>query len=215
MADRDRGRAEENWRERASDSLDRELDAALAKYAAVEPRAGLEERVVANLRAERARVRLQAWWRCSAMAALAAVVVVAVALASRSGWPTHPVVTNHHSVPTQAPKQPAAQVASNGDGNRVRPLPPGTVRNRTAPRPHPPVAVASQPKLALFPSPAPLSEQEKILKNYVAKYPQQAVLIARAANEALRRDQLEQMQAFASGEPATDSEQPNNDTTER
>ena len=38
------------------DELDRMLDATLAKYAAAEPRAGFEERVLANLRAERARV---------------------------------------------------------------------------------------------------------------------------------------------------------------
>ena len=41
---------------RKQDEFDRMLDAALAKYAAVEPRTGLEERVLANLRAEQARV---------------------------------------------------------------------------------------------------------------------------------------------------------------
>jgi len=35
---------------------DCEFDDALAKYARVEPRAGLEERILANLRAEQARV---------------------------------------------------------------------------------------------------------------------------------------------------------------
>ena len=36
---------------RESDDLDRALDAALAKYTSVEPRAGLDERILANLRA--------------------------------------------------------------------------------------------------------------------------------------------------------------------
>ena len=42
-----------DWQAAERDPLDRDLDAALAKYAAVEPRAGLEDRVLANLRAER------------------------------------------------------------------------------------------------------------------------------------------------------------------
>jgi hypothetical protein len=60
-----------------------------------------------------------------------------------------------------------------------------------------------------------LSEQEKILMKYVARYPEQAVLVARAASEALRRDQLEEMKASASGVLAPDSAEPNNDMTER
>jgi hypothetical protein len=40
-------------RQDAGDDLDRLLDAALAKYAQVEPRSGLENRVLATLHAER------------------------------------------------------------------------------------------------------------------------------------------------------------------
>jgi hypothetical protein len=47
------------------------------------------------------------------------------------------------------------------------------------------------PKLDQFPSPQPLSEQEKILAAYVAKYPEDALLLAQARAEALRRDALE------------------------
>ncbi len=74
--------------DRKQDELDRMLDAALAKYAAVEPRTGLEDRILANLRAERTRVPDRAWWRWSVAGALAAVVVVALALAWRSGKPS-------------------------------------------------------------------------------------------------------------------------------
>ena len=201
------------------DELGRTLDAALAKYAAVEPRQGFEERVLANLRAEGARVPDRAWWQWPVIAAavVAAVVVVALALTWRSGKPSHPVVASHPSAPTQAPKEPATQVVSNGTGDGVRPLEHGAIRRTAAHTSHRKEVVAANPKLDQFPSPHPLSEQETILKNYVAKYPEQAVLIARAANEALLRDQLEevQMQPFASGDPATDSEQPNNSTTDR
>jgi|SRR5271157_805684 len=196
------------------DDLDRALDAALAKYAAVEPRAGLEERVLANLRAERARVPDRAWWRWSAAAALTAVVVVAVTLALRSGRPTQPVVVRHTPAATQSPREPERH-ATTGGAKPVRPRGSPPI-HRTLARSDQPKAVvaAAMPKLDQFPSPQPLSEQEEILKSYVAKYPEQAVLIARAASEARRQDQLEEMRAL-SGDRTTDSEEPNNDTTER
>jgi hypothetical protein len=200
--------------DKTHDELDRVLDAVLAKYAEAEPRAGLEARVLANLRAERARVEDRTWWRWGLAAAALAVVVVTVALAWRSGRPSPPVVRSHPSAPTHVSKEPKKQVASNGVGNGVRPPRPGTAPTVTA-SPNGPIAIAQHPKLGQFPSPQPLSEQEKILQNYVAKYPEQAVLVARARSEELRRDQLEEMQAFPAGDPATNSEERNNDTTRR
>jgi hypothetical protein len=47
---------------------------------------------------------------------------------------------------------------------------------------------ASAPKLDVFPSPEPLSEQEKMLAAYVAQHHQQAVLIARARMAELKED---------------------------
>jgi len=200
------------------DELDRTLDAALAKYAAVEPREGLEDRVLANLRAERAQVPDRAWWRWSLAAALATVVVVALALAWRSGGPSHRVVENPPS-PTAQSAQTSAQVSSNDDRPQIRgaqsvPQERGAHRRAAIHHAQPKVVIAVVPKLDQFPSPQPLSEQEKILKSYVAKYPEQAVLIARAVSEARRQDQLEEMRALF-GDRTTDSEEPNNDTTER
>jgi len=78
--------------------------------------------------------------------------------------------------------------------------------------------VAATPRLDRFPSPEPLSEQERLLRNYVAQYPEQAVRLARLRSEALRQDQLEEMNAFP-GDRAPDSEERtdgrNNDTTRR
>jgi hypothetical protein len=197
------------------DEFDRRLDAALRKYAAVEPRIGLEERVLANLRAEQARVPDHAWWRWSAIAAVAAVIVVAMALSLRSHKPSHPVVANHPPTPIQAPKERGTEILSIAHRSGTRPA-----RSTTAPkpamRPSPPeVAMARAPKLEQFPSPQPLSEQEKLLQNYVAENPEQAVLLARARTEALRQDQLEEMNSFPSGDPARDSEERNHGTTER
>jgi hypothetical protein len=75
--------------------------------------------------------------------------------------------------------------------------------------------MAGNPKLDQFPSPRPLSEQEKLLQSYVAEYPERAVLIARARTEALRQDQLEEMKGFPSGDRGTDSDERNYDTTDR
>ena len=53
--------------------LDRVLDAALAKYAAVEPRDGLEARILANLRTEQAESLRRVWWKWALVAATAAI----------------------------------------------------------------------------------------------------------------------------------------------
>jgi hypothetical protein len=192
------------------DELDSILDTALAKYAASEPRPGLEDRVLANLRTQQTRTSASAWWRWSAAAALA-VVIVTVALALRSGKSSPPVVANYPAVATQALNQP---VTPSRGGSGILPPEPAAIPRHPKPR-HRPTAIAAQPKLDQFPSPQPLSEQERILAIYVAQYPKQAVLIARARSEELRQDQLEEMKAFRSGVPASDSEEPNSNSTER
>jgi len=170
--------------------LDSTLDAALARYAAVEPRPGLEERVLANLRAERAQVPDRSRWRVyciawSMVGALAAVVVVVVALAWRSGKPSHPVITDHSSAPAQVSKEPATLTVSNGDVNQVRtdPIrPQARAETRRTPVPHSQlkVVMAENPKLDQFPSPRPLTEEEKLALDYVQQFPEEASLIARA-----------------------------------
>jgi len=212
MADRDYETVETGGNPE-QDALGLELEAALAKYASVEPRAGLEERILANLQAEQTRADRPSW-RWGLAAAVAAVFVVAIAVAWRSGRPSRPVIASRPSVTIQGPKEPATS-ASNLAGILVRPEGHGAKQRAIVHRSQPEVVTAADHKLDQFPSPQPLSEQETILMNYVAKYPEHAVLVARAVSEALRRDQLEEMKAFASGVQAPDSEEPNNDTTER
>jgi hypothetical protein len=59
---------------------------------------------------------------------------------------------------------------------------------------HSPTVLAAGPRLEQFPSPQPLSEQEKILENYLANYPEHALLIAEARARALRQDAAEEAQ---------------------
>jgi hypothetical protein len=62
------------------------------------------------------------------------------------------------------------------------------------------------PKLDQFPSPQPLSEQEKLLASYVAVYPKQAALLAKLRTEELERERIEQQSKSAS-KPAADFDQ--------
>ena len=70
---------ENNERDR---KLDQWLDEALSQYSAAEPRLGMEQRVLAHIRAEQqARASRRNWWRwMPAFAAIAAVLVVMVAV---------------------------------------------------------------------------------------------------------------------------------------
>jgi len=58
------------------------------------------------------------------------------------------------------------------------------------------IAVAG-PKLDVFPSPLPLSEQEKILASYVAQDPWRAALVAEARMDDLRHEVEERRQIVA------------------
>jgi hypothetical protein len=156
------------------DELDRVLDGALAKYAAAEPRAGLDERVLANLRAEQARVPERVWWRWSVAGALVALVVVALAVAWRSGRPHAPVIANHPPTPAPSVQQAGTRATSNG----------GAIRRTQVPRSRPRVEIAANPQLDQFPSPRPLSEEEQLLVRYVHEFPEEAVLIAKAQAES-------------------------------
>jgi hypothetical protein len=197
------------------DELDRILYAALAKYAAVEPREGLEQRVLANLRAQ-PPIPGPAWWRWGGvMAAVVAAFLITLALTWRSDKQLQPVVANHPVVTIQPPNERPMQTVPNAPSSGVRPVRPDAAQKLAVAPSLPALAMARPPKLDQFPSPQPLSEQEKILQSYVAENPEQAVLLARARTEALRQDQLEEMNSFPAGARDTNSEEWNNGTTER
>jgi hypothetical protein len=191
MTDRERNRDMSN-QSLSNDSLDRELDAAVAKYAAVEPRTGLEERILANLRAERERSATNSWWRWSAVAALSALFLVTGVFAWQSRRPAqniaaHVLITSQTNAYDGTPNAPQDGVAAfpsrkTGAGRQLK------TPSRGTPAP----VLASAPKLEQFPSPQPLSEQETILARYVTKFPEHAALIAQARTEELQRDSAEE-----------------------
>jgi hypothetical protein len=195
------------------DEVDRRLDAALAKYAAAEPREGLEGRILANLRAERAQTPHGAWWRWSIAGALAAAIVVALALAWKSGSPSPPVIANHPSEAMPVAEQPRSHGAPEPGEDRGHPPAVHSAIGHSMHHASAPAIATANPKLDQFPSPQPLSEQEKLLQSYVAENPEQAVLVARARMEVMERE-LKEMKAFPSGDRPADLVR-DNDTTER
>jgi hypothetical protein len=193
-----------------TDALDRELDAALAKYAAVEPRAGLEARVLAHLQAERELSSAHAPWEWPQVTALvAAGMILAAVLVWISGRRTQAV--HHESAAT-----PHTQVALNGANRPGKPPTPAVTSTASSHSAHHAHRLArTVPKLEQFPSPQPLSEQEQLLASYVTEYPEHAVLVARARMEALRRDQSEEMQVFQFGGGTSDSDKSNRENSDR
>ncbi len=212
MTDNNFWQDESQQQVRNGDPLDRELDAALAKYAAVESRAGIEQRILASLRARQKQSSVRPWWGWPAVGALA-VAAVALLLAVRLGKPA-PNLTAHQS-PTVA--LPAAGKAISGVDN-LR----GAAANRSTSgkrlvrgaRHHyrqddyREDENAVGPKLDVFPSPQPLSEQEKMLVAYVAQHRQQAALIARARMAELKEDlaiETDEQNAAPDGGPSDQS----------
>ena len=163
------------------DDLDRVLDSALAIYATVEAREGLEERVLANLLAKKSR-RYQTVWAWGFASAILALLIITGAWYSRRQ--VQPSIADHVDAPRVL--KPAvlrdthADVGRNTNRFRIR-----TTRHLAVP--------PLNPKLEQFPSPQPLSEQEKILAMYINLDPEHAALIAEARMETLRQDDAEKM----------------------
>jgi hypothetical protein len=172
------------------DEIDGMLDAALAKYVA-EPRAQLEERILANLRTADARVTPRAGWTWSFIGAVAAVILVAATVAWRLTRPTPPRIVNHPSGMQQTPVPDRAAVQQRPT-TRQQKHPHKLVQHRRQN-----VAVATNPKLEVFPSPLPLSEQEKLLAIYVSEYPEHAALVAEARMDAIRQQDEERRRIIA------------------
>jgi hypothetical protein len=186
MADENRNH---DWSSDERDTLDRELDAALAKYAAVDPRAGIEDRVLASLGAEREHAAARVWWRWPALvvaAAALAVAVVALMVKPEMGRPNRsaPEMTAQR-LPTTLPGDKGIEVrsATNETGNPDHPTASTAAKKPARNRVHAQEFVADGPRRDHFPSLRPLSEEEKLLVRYVQDFPQEAVMIAKAQQE--------------------------------
>src|SRR4051812_22074976 len=102
---------EQNWQTHKNDELDRALDAALAKYATVDPRSGLEQRILARLQRERGHVPARAWWPWGLAAAFATVVFVILGMAWTGIRPA-PTIAIHPPAIEPKVALPAPQIVS-------------------------------------------------------------------------------------------------------
>ena len=177
--------------------VDEMLDSLLANYSSAEPRPGLETRILANLQGAAGNESPAGWWnfRWLWAGAVAAAIIVAAVLINgphRVEPPTHVIVKTSPAVP-QPEIQPHAPIARQETARVPRHKPSTariTQRNAT-------LALSKRP--ANFPTPAPLSEQERLMFTYLANTPQEIVIA-----QIPRNDDEKEAEAFwADREPSS------------
>jgi hypothetical protein len=149
--------------ERKFDEL---LNNALAEYSNVEPREGLEDRILANLATPQPEKRpwLQ-WWPVWGLAVAAAILLIVVISMPKHGEQIEGVKKTPTAVPQGRQKAGLQQMATTM-------APPHVLHGRrthvtaTQPSKKPPLAVLKQP---VFPAPSALTDQEKMLFAYLRK----------------------------------------------
>jgi hypothetical protein len=146
--------------------LDELLDSLLTACSAAQPRPGMETRLLARLRVEsssteRVRSRAWRWWWGAAGAATLSVVALAIYLSQVLALPQPPKI--------QAAGLPLLpfQLPLGGFGQKIR---------GSRERPHKPApANVAGIRQKIFPTPAPLSDQERLLFRYLAGTPPEEV----------------------------------------
>lgn len=180
-----------------STPLEAELDAGLAKYAAVEPRAGLEGRILANLKGHGRAATGAAWWRWARVVAAALLITISLVWRLEKRGPQE--IVSHPAMPHLQTQPPVAV-------KDTPTTPPPTirvaVRKARQDLSRVPVVTSAEPKLDRFPAPQPLSSEELALARYARDFPQEALLIARAQEERETELQKQMMEAVAETEPS-------------
>jgi hypothetical protein len=173
------------------------LDSLLANYSAAEPRPGLETRILAKLQGAAGNESSAGWWNFKwiwAGMVVAAVIVAAVLINGRHrvAPPTHVIVKTSPAV-LKPEIQPHAPIARQETARLHRHKPstgPTAQQNST-------LAVSQRP--ANFPTPAPLSEQERMMFTYLANTPKEIVVAQILRNN----DQQESEEFWADREPSS------------
>ncbi len=140
--------------------LDAMLDSLLADYSSAEPRPGFETRILATVRSQRQKRKLTLGWIFAGGLATASAVI-AITLSQRTLPELPAIITT--ATPVPAIVRPEVEVVHST--TRIKP--------RAAQAPTPEVAEVKQ---EVFPSPTPLTEQEKLLLQYLRATPRAEVV---------------------------------------
>ena len=158
--------------------LDQLLDSLLSRYSDAQPRPGLETRILATVRAQAGEQKRSGWrqiwiW-AGAAAAIAIVTAIMMMNHSARRIPDTPTIANTPQPTVMPPKNPPAEHQRVAE----RPLQPR--RPQRAPQQQVrPVMVAQSHEAVrqeVFPTPAPLSDQERMLLGYLAGTPRQEII---------------------------------------
>ena len=169
--------ADQNMSHENDQKLDEMLDAMLSAYSSVEPRPGLETRIVASLR-EYSCSRERSWnfrWMWGGIAPASAAIVLLLIHFSRPQQ--RPQTAPQLATRPQQREAPATIVEKNI-------LPPSVVASSHSQRHKGRITRATDPqkqyqvevRQEVFPSPSPLSEQEKLLFRYLARTPRAEII---------------------------------------
>ncbi len=173
--------------------VDELLDSALARYRSAEPRLGLEERVLGRLRADGQPRPWPVWaWRLAAGVAVLGTVVLAVLL-RRTVHITPGLPGPNSSVEARKMNSPpsgskAAFVEPIAKSHPARQASAHLTRQLRSQR------VGAEPHKDVFPSPAPLSEEEKLLLRYVRESPAPVLMALQRATDALEEIRIEPLE---------------------
>jgi hypothetical protein len=183
--------------------IDETLDSLLASYSSVEPRPGLETRILANLRDAESGEASRGWWGFKwlwAGAALAVAMVVAFLLIGGRHQVSPPANTVVQTL-RPAVQQPVIQEPGvQGSVPAKVGASPAVHRHKTlAPVPPQSAILAVSQRPANFPTPAPLSEQERLMFTYLENTPQEIVVAQLPRND----DQKEAEAFWADREPSS------------
>ncbi|MDD5542949.1 MAG: hypothetical protein PHX83_07210 [Acidobacteriia bacterium] len=188
-------------RERIADGL---IDEGLAHHSPVEPRPGLERRILANLAGQKPAWTWPRWaWAAASVALISAAVLFAFFI-HRPQIPQHSTQAALEKpaspvTPLEPPMAPQKKTIPPGRSIRVRAL--QNIVNKPS----------FQPRLAQFPSPTPLSEQEQLLVQFLNQHHDAAVEFAKIQNQPMEDLKIEDIKI----EPLSENSKPTSDEKDR
>ena len=185
------------------DKVDRWLNTALRQHGSAAARAGLEARILANLKSAQSQASSRVGWIWALTGSVVAVAVVIAFLWLGSGSKQ-----NGRSNSNANAVHPLMRATNNNQAlpqtSQHRPIPAPkrtkqivTARNR--------LQLVTAPRRSQFPSPRPLSPQELVLAEYVKRFPEEALLLAQEHKQFENEIEKAQQDAM-NGAPLNDEE---------